>query len=164
MAQTKGERIKLYVVIALAVLMLIVAYFRFFHKKGGAVEAPPESATVVNQIVVPQVAMKISRKNLSGASSNTAATRPFRAVSRDIFTPLERPARTGDQTVEQTRTLSLKLEGIIVGAGKPLAIINDQFVGLGDRIGEFVVIGIEKQAVRLSSNSDEIILEIASEE
>ncbi len=59
---------------------------------------------------------------------------------------------------------SMELKGTIVGGGKPLAIINDQFVGTGDWIGEYQVIRIGKKTVLLDSGHHQIALEMVKDE
>ncbi len=54
----------------------------------------------------------------------------------------------------------MTLKGTIVGGKRPIAIINDRFVRMGDRIGDYQVVEIDKDIVKLSSGNNEIVLEV----
>ncbi len=54
----------------------------------------------------------------------------------------------------------MTLKGTIVGGKRPIAIINDRFVRMGDRIGDYQVVEIDKDRVTLRSGIYEIVLEV----
>ena len=66
--------------------------------------------------------------------------------------------------VEQQPIPTMKLRGIIFGGRKHLAIINDQFGGKGDRVGDFRVMRIGKNEVLLASGYHKIKLELVKNE
>ena len=55
---------------------------------------------------------------------------------------------------------TFRLRGTIVGGERPLAIIDDRFVRVGDRIGDYNVIRIRKKDVLLMSDRTKLHLEI----
>jgi hypothetical protein len=58
----------------------------------------------------------------------------------------------------------LRLEGVTFDAkGKPLAIINDTIVGLGDVIADSEIVTIDKSSVTVRSDGEERILRLWSE-
>ena len=157
-------------VIGLALLLVIVGYFRFIHKRKvtPAVSSIPSQAVLrldMPQIKIPDRQNARSRESLSKES--------MRAPIRDIFAPLKLqtglkgqptrqkppkalPAEVNSQPTGQ----KLKLKGTIAGGGKAIAIVNDQFVRTGDWIGEYKVVRIGKKRVLLDSGSAKIELEM----
>jgi hypothetical protein len=82
---------------------------------------------------------------------------------RDIFAPVQLP--TDSEALiraEQTPGPSgvLKLKGTIISGKIPMAIINDKFVRMGERIGEYQIVRINPNEVLLRSGSQEKILQI----
>jgi hypothetical protein len=175
MPENKNERAKVYVVIGLALLLVIVGYFRFIHKKKVTPAVPriPSPAASLRfdipQIKIPDRQNARSRESLSKES--------MRAPIRNIFTPLKLQAKVKSQPASQKPSKALpskvrsqptgqklKLKGTIVGGGKAIAIINDQFVRKGDWIGKYKVVRIGKKRVLLESANAKIELEIVKSE
>ncbi len=163
MPEKKGERIKIYVLILGAVVFVILGYFRLIHKKPIAGEARTSSNTPLSRLQVPEVNIKIQQ---TIRRAELAVEEFMPALMRDIFSPV-------NSTVAEKRTAkqqsgiplsAMELKGTIVGGGKPLANINDQFVGIGDWIGEYQVIRIGNKAVRLDSGRHQIELEMVKDE
>ena len=167
MPQEKSNRVKTYVVIGLALVFVVVGYFRFIHGKIASDGDQPSFTASRAQLEVPRVELKTwqNRPQRKGTVNEI-----FRTVRRDIFTPLKSPVEVEAQPQltmqEPSRPApsrpapSLKLMGTIVGGGKPIAIINDQFVRMGDMIGEYKVIKIEEKEVLLYSDHGKIVLEM----
>lgn len=161
MAQLKRAQIKIYIVIGLVILALIVAYFRFFYKKGdtqAGPATPAASTALTTQITVPQVSENIRS---TGGKEKMQPEASFSPVVRDIFAPLIIPSTTEpkpgalDQAMGVTKMgPNLSLDGTIVGRSKRLAIINGRFVRQGEMIGEYKVVSIGEKMVRLSLGSD----------
>ncbi len=163
MPEKKGERIKIYVLIFGAVAFVILGYFRFIHKKPIAGEARTSSNTPFSQLQVPEVDIKIQQ---TIRRAELAVEEFMPALMRDIFSPAN-STLAEKRTAEQPSGIPLsamELKGTIVGGGKPLAIINDQFVGIGDWVGEYQVIRIGNKAVRLDSGQHQIELEMVKDE
>jgi hypothetical protein len=58
----------------------------------------------------------------------------------------------------------LKLKGTIVGGGIPIAIIDDQFVRVGDGIANYKVVKIAGNRVFLTSGNYQKVLEVLNNE
>ena len=160
--QGKKERIKLYIVIGLAFVAMVVAYFRFIHEKPASEEdtTPTTSST---QLTIPQVAGANLDEPLSCPAPGTVAKKPLDVVIRDVFTPLKVPVLAAGQTTEQEPQKPVpvfELRGTIVGGERPMAIINDQFVRTDDVIYEYKVVSIGKTSVLLDSGKRKIELEM----
>jgi len=184
MLKNKNDRAKVYMVIGLALVLMIVVYFRVIHKKKvtpavSPIPSPPASLQFdIPQIKRPDLQIAQSRKSLSKES--------MRAPIRDIFAPLKlqkkvksKPIRLKPSKVKSklprrkpSKPLpskvkskppgpKLKLKGTIVGGERAIAIINDQFVHTGDRIGEYKVVRIGKKEVLLSYDSKEVTLKVS---
>jgi hypothetical protein len=174
MPEKKKERVKVCVVIGLALLLVIVVYFRFIHKKKvtPAVSRIPSPAAS-RQFDMP--AIKIPDRQ-NARSRESLSKESMRAPIRDIFTPLKLQAKVKSHPASQKPSKALpskvksqptgqklKLKGTIVGEGKAIAIINDQFVRKGDWIGKYKVVRIGKK-VLLDSGSAKIELEMMKSE
>jgi len=171
-------------VIGLALVLMVVVYFRFIHKKKVTPAVPRISAPAASprfdipQIKIPDLQNAQSRKSLSKES--------MRAPVRDIFAPLKlqkkvkskpigrKPSKVKSKPTRRkpSKTLpskvkskppgpKLKLKGTIVGGERAIAIINDQFVHTGDRIGEYKVVRIGKKEVLLSYDTKEVTLKVS---
>lgn len=167
MAGKKSEKIKLYLVIGLALVFVILAYFRFAGTKsndgedmGSSVIAPVEQV----QVDTP----KTETKSPKICNYREPAVHEYiQTAIRDIFSPLADPKKTQHQPNEQNSRntgSSLKLAGTIVGGERPIALINDQFVRTGDWVGEFRVVKIGKKDVLLDSGDQKMALEIMENE
>ncbi len=164
MPEKKSERIKIYVLILGSVVFVIVGYFRFMHKKPSAISARTLSNTPLSQLQVPAIDVKI-RQTIRRAEQIAEVSLPV--FIRDIFSPVKSIlAEKSPAELEQSAIplSAMELQGTIVGGGKPLAVINDQFVGPGDWIGEYQVIRIGNTAVLLDSGHHQIELEMVKDE
>ena len=167
MAGKKSEQIKLYLVIGLALVFVICAYFRFIRPKAESGEdisplVPPTAEHV--KFDIPKTETK-SPQNCRNPRA-TVHERIQMAV-RDIFSPQTAPKKTENHPREQRSRntgSSLKLAGTIVGGESPIAVINNQFVRTGDWIGEFRVVRIGKKDVLLDSGGQKMALEIMKNE
>jgi len=150
--QDKSAQVKNYIVVGLVIVAMIVAYFRFFHGKNrpqpGPEPVPAASAEINLSQLQAAAQMKVSRPEWSVPG-------PYRPIERDIFAPVkkevqEQTAASAETQIETTPPpLDLALQGTIVTASKRLAIINGQFLRIGDAVGEYEIVGIEKNRVVL---------------
>lgn len=157
----KSEKIKLYFVIGLLCVAVIVAYFRFVGKKNDSIteisKSPPQEMTFnVSQMEKPRLRQRLQEPRLPDDGS-------LKMNIRDIFSPLRLPIETdnliqSEQTPEPSGVLTLK--GTIIGGKDPMAVINDKFVRLGEKIGEYQVVTIYQDGVLLKSGGHEIVLHI----
>ena len=165
MAEKRTGQPKIYLVVGLSIVLVVVAYFRFFHKKATHAPAPARSKAGLARLDVPQIQIPNPYKTQLG---KLLVKESARSVTRDIFKPLKAALQKGEaQTREQQPskpTVSLKLKGTIVGGEKAIAVINDQFVRTGDWIGEYKVVKIGKKDVLLDSGNEKIKLEMVKDE
>jgi hypothetical protein len=157
----KSEKIKLYIVIGLLFVAVIVAYFRFIHKKNdtGVDIARPAPQKMVFEL--PQT-IKIKperRPQPSGSSADEA----LGMTIRDIFAPLQMPTEPkpviqAEKKPEPMGVLTLK--GTIIGGQKAMAVINDKFIRIGEKIGEYQIVKIASNEVVLRSGSHEKVLHV----
>ncbi len=157
MASANADQFKVYVVYALAVILCISVYVRFVHSrlwsKGTQASLP-----------APMVSMSAPLVQVNQAEQRDAATwfdDPPPLVTRDIFAPLTDPTKEKSAPEKpQKQPPAFRLRGTIVGGERPLAIIDDRFVRVGDRIGEYDVVRIRKKDVLLMSERTKLHLEI----
>lgn len=160
----KSDRIKVMVLIMSALLFVIVGYFRFVYKKPPKIAVQASAGALLGQLQVPRVDIEMLPKV---QESEQPAQHSAPGSIRDIFSPLgSTPARTTSRGLHPSTELfsAMHLKGTIVGVGKPLAIINDQFLGPGDWIGGYQVRLISKKEVLLDSGKHRIKLEMAKDE
>ena len=164
MPEKKSESIKIYIVIGLALVLVIVGYFRFIRK-------PPANATIespsVATAVQPDVHSILKKSPQSDTWRKSPTAESLRPIVRDIFVPLKSLKKTDIRPVDQSPPIprpSFDLRGTIVGSGKPIAIINDRLVRAGDSIGEYKVVRIGKTKVLLDSGKERIALEMLKNE
>jgi hypothetical protein len=140
-----------------------VGYWRFVPGKPSPTAHTPFDISA-NQMQVPRVdnAMPPQPQLIAQATEKLLP-----ASIRNIFAPLAAtPGAKGPLGPEAPgqQIAAMILKGTIVGGGKPLAIINDQFVGQGEWIGQYQVISIGKKEVVLNSGQHQIKLEMVKNE
>jgi len=158
---TRGK-IKIYMVLLLAVVFVAVGYFRFFYnkKKSGLAEAAIPSEI---QLTVPELTPPGS--SLDGKPGAPVTTRRPRVI-RDIFSPGEfaLASKTAEEKPKRSAPPSFSLKGTIVAGRQPIAVINNRFVRAGDRIEGYLVVKIDKKNVWLKSGSHRVKVETMAHE
>ncbi len=161
MAEKTTQRPKIYLIVVLLIVLSLVLYFRFVHKKRKHVAAQARSEVNFAPLDVPRIQLP---QLLHAQQPEPFANASNRAIARDIFRPLKAHPGQGKIRLHEDDPLktaaSLKLKGTIVGRGKPIAIINNRFVRTGDWIGGLRVVKIGKKGVLLDSGSEKIDLEM----
>ncbi len=161
------ETIKLYSVVALALVALVVAYFQFFNKKEEPVvpvAAPKEQpiATATASSKSYKVGTVTKRPEDSPRQTREKRPRPPLTDIRDIFKPPPIPPEAIQAAVTASRAqrapkkpepdeIPLELKGTLIGGKKPMAIINEKFIRLGEKIEIFRVVRIEANRVVLKA-------------
>lgn len=156
---SNSGKIKMHIVIALSVVFAVVAYFRFVHSKMTGFSGQRSSNTAIPQAQIPHVDIE-SLKN--PIRPNSLAKGALGIVFRDIFSPPNLPAlalEKPEEPEQEENGPGMILTGTITGGNRAMAIINDQFLQVGDLIGEFRVISIEKNRVVVASGNEKISLE-----
>jgi len=153
--QDKSKRVKNCIVVGLVLVAMIVAYFQFFHGKGRPQAGLEPVPAATGRIDLSQLGEPARIKE---SRSEWSAPGPYHPLDRDIFAPVKKEVREQSQAPTETRMettappldLALALQGTIVTSSKRLAIINGQFLRLGDSVGEYEIVGIEKNRVLLA--------------
>ncbi|MEJ2164400.1 MAG: hypothetical protein P8X90_02650 [Desulfobacterales bacterium] len=164
MPSDKRAKIEFLIVIVLALVLMTMAYFRFWHKK--SITAPERIAAAASQNE--PAAMKTTRHRQSDEQvDDQPADVALPSINRDIFRPLKIPSAAGGRTKKNnpakpkpTPVPDFKLGGTIVSGGESIAIINDRFLHTGDTIAAFKVVRIEKNKVQLVSGTKNIELKM----
>ncbi len=170
------ETVKLYLVVGLALVALAVAYFRFFYEKE---EPAPQASAPQKQVVVTATTSGKSYKVgtvTAPPEERTAQTRQKRPRPpltdiRDIFEPPAIPPEAIQESVAASRAqrapkepepdeISLVLKGTLIGGKKPMAIINEKFIRLGEKIDIFRVVRIEANRVVLKAGDHVRVLTV----
>jgi hypothetical protein len=160
MSEKKSERVKICLIVGLSIVLLVVVYFRFFHKKTTHAAVPVRYKASIVPLAVPQVDLPLSQK---GEGPKREGRAEARVLPRDIFEPAKAPPQRETQLRPQEParpTMSLTLKGTITGGENPIAVINDKFVYAGDRIGDYEVVAIGKDEVVLTSDTHSIVLKV----
>ncbi len=162
----KGEKIKIYLVFGLALILMISAYFRFIKPKikAGRVAAPAAGAAPA-QFQIPRIKPAVLQDT---PDSPSPIKDDLQAVVRDIFMPMGSPLKAADPPPPEVKIIkpppSMTLRGTIVGKKSSIAIIDNQFLRPGDRIDGYRVARIGKKDVILYSGDRKIRLEILKNE
>ena len=86
----------------------------------------------------------------------------FKIIDRDPFSPLI--SKSGILLIPREIDLGgLAIKGIIYSQDSPVAIINDEVVGRGEKIGDYLVLEIEEKRVILKKDDQEFILKLEEE-
>ena len=160
MAEKKSNRIKIYITIGLAVVLVINGYFRFIHariKNSGRSSTSQPSLADIN---IPKILTKLQQVKQSESDRFDL----LQYAVRDIFAEPAKPPKPSpkEKVTEKTPEPSspMTLKGTIVGGKRPIAIINDRFMRIGDRIDNYQLVEIDKDMVKLISGNHELVLEV----
>ena len=161
------DRIKIYLVVGLGLVLAALAYRYVKTKAASTGNLAPTSATATFADI-PDLSL-LNKESLQTSRLAKANVRePRRDSVRDVFAPLRSLPRGKSGPIKgrgtAQRTTSLKLRGVIVGGNNSIAIINDKFVRIGERIDGYKVVRIEEKEVFLRSGNKTLKLELASNE
>ena len=161
-----GDRIKIYLVVGLAMVLAALVYRHLKAKPSGNVPLSPPSVTRALAEVADLAPLDM------GSLQKTQLARakvkePRRDFLRDVFAPM-RPLHKAEQRItpkgqpSAQKAPALKLNGVIVGGSNSVAIINGKLLRLGERIDGYQVVSIEEKKVFLRSGNSTFKLELAS--
>lgn len=152
-----ADQFKVYLVYGLALILCISVYVRFVHSRLWKQEAKQALPAPMATLSIPSSQPNQAQEPQTAVDSEDPP--PF--VTRNIFAPLRvRTAERSPSEKPQKEPPTFRLRGTIVGGERALAIIDDQFVRVGDRIGDYSVVTIRKKDVLLMSESSKLHLEI----
>jgi hypothetical protein len=160
-----GYRIKIYLVVGLAMVLAALVYRHFKAKPSGSASLSPPSVTTKLAEVADLAPLDMAslQKTQSPKPKIKEARRIF---LRDIFAPMG-PLRKAEHRITSKgeprvyKAPSLKLKGVIVGGRNSVAIINGKLVRLGERIDGYQLVRIEAKEVFLKSGNKTFKLELA---
>ena len=163
MVSEKRDQIKLYIVIGLALVAAIVAFFRFVYAPGDSEDVPVRVASTSVKIEIPQPMTKQSER----FQEYEPYADEFSTVNiRDIFQPeiaLEKfipTAKIEEKKKPPAPTVALELKGTITGGGNHVAVINGRFVRIGEEIEGYQIVNIGPNEVTLMLNGHLKTLEV----
>ena len=163
MVSEKSDQIKLYIVIGLALVAAIVAFFRFVYKPGESDDVSVNAASKPAKIEIPQLITKQSERF---QEYETSIDRFSSVNIRDIFHPeialekLVSPIETKKLKKPPTPSVFFELKGTITGGENPIAVINGRFVRIGEEVEGYQIISIGPNEVTLMSNNLHKTLEV----
>jgi hypothetical protein len=159
MAEAKNDRIKIYLVIVLSMILAASGYFRLIRPKMKGTARATSSAPVP----IPPIPKEPEEKEPQGGSKRPSLfIEPISSI-RDVFAEPAVPENVEKEKKEEEekpKPPPTQLRGTIVGGEHPIAIINGRFLRIGDWIDDYQVMQIEKDQVRLNSGKNDIVLEV----
>jgi hypothetical protein len=158
-------RIKLYLIVGLALILAALVY-RYLHARAARNRSisPPAATATLSEIPTLTDLYPERQQKTQVERSNIRELR--RLFVRDIFAPAKplskarRPTKKGQPAQQQVK--SLKLKGVIVGGKNSIAIIDDKFVRMGERINGYTVVRIAEKEVWLNSGNRTVKLRLVS--
>ncbi len=168
MSERKKEQVKIYITMGLALILVVLSYFRFIYKKGALDEKTNSYNLPVAALDVPAVKTKITKTNYWRQQTQDKS---LSTLKRDIFVNIKSMNNVGSGFLEDSLKTNessfavintpllnpeMELTGTIVGGGNPIAIINDQFVRVGDLVDEYKLVSIGKREVVLNMDGREV--------
>ena len=173
MSEKKNEQKKIYIAIGLALIMAVLCYFRFIHKKGTGTrdEMKIPYNPLAAELDIPEINTKMMKTDNWRRQHQEE---PFPTLKRDIFVNVKslnnaknelsksspEESESGSVTDRSQLDPGLELTGTIVGGENPIAIINDQFVKVGDLIDEYKLVRIGKKEVILDMDGRTVKVEM----
>jgi hypothetical protein len=162
MKEKGSEKIKSYIVIILAIVLVISFYFRFIRAKVTENRKPGPVASAVQSIDPPRVDRETSEK---GPVHEHVRRKLMERIIRDIFSPLHTTEKASDPLTARDndftgRKPAVKLRGTIIGKDGAIAIIDGRFVRQGDYVDDYRVAYIGEKHVLLEANGVKIKLEL----
>lgn len=160
-----GERIRIYLVVGLALVLAALVYRHLKAKPSG--NATLSATTVTKGLTEVADLPPLDTGSLQKTQQASVKVKEIRRDSlRDIFAPM-RPLKRArhSSTIERGprahKAPSLKLKGVIVGGSNSVAIINGKLLRLGERIDGYQIVKIEEKRVFLRSGNRTFKLELA---
>ncbi len=165
------EKLKPIVLGLTSLIFVTMGYFRFVHQKPKKTLSANPTALLPGQTDGDPLA-PFRHLDFSISIFREKPLPPFRKTLPDIFnSPLEpAPETDGRASLAKTRPPSpddltrikggLSFQGALIGERDAVAIINDQFVHVGDSLQGFTVASITENRVELVQGAANITLEM----
>ncbi len=164
MAGKKSEKIKLYITLGLALVLIISGYFRVIRPRIKTVAKAVASRPAAPVVQIPKAPVEAPRKKEKTKKKFNPAY-VMSSMVRDIFAEPEMTAPVVKEEIPEKEEKKpalppVTLKGTIVGGEHPIAIINGRFFRTGDWIGDYQVARIDKDEVLLSAGNHAVVLEV----
>ncbi|MBI9089378.1 MAG: hypothetical protein JEZ12_09180 [Desulfobacterium sp.] len=165
------EKLRPIVLVLTSLIFATMVYFRFVHQKPKKTLSATPAKLFQEQTNGDPLA-PFRHLDFSAAISQEKPLPPFRSTLPDIFTsPLASAPKMNDRAtppepplpspVDLTRIKdNLRFQGSIIGERDAVAIINDQFLHVGDRLQGFTLASITENRVELVQGGVGITLEM----
>jgi hypothetical protein len=172
MPTKRSEKIKLYIVAALAVIAAVVAYIRFIHKGQDVPVIAADRPQPTAKLELP----KIEKPQPHGPrSARFPSTEFFDLKIRNIFEPAalppepkapekKKPGKIKNAAPKPAPSLSLDLQGTITDGENPLAIINNKFYRVGQKIGDYRIVAIAPNTVYFEAGRHQKVVRVFNPE
>lgn len=157
-------------VVVLAMVLLFVLKGRFFG--GRPTVSGPAPGVVVSAAPVPVRSAIVQRVVADRGRAPKEARTPVNgqrnemlqaSMKRDLFTPLGAVYEAEKRAREKTDSREPQLEAILFDVTDPMAIINNQVVGVGAVIDQYTVIHVGEKEVVLAHGDSKRVLRIDKE-
>jgi hypothetical protein len=162
MAVKIAEKHKLYVLIIMVFIAVVIGYFRFLHPSAATGKQTPASEPTGVQAddlsAVPGPTQVQSRRPAQRSV-------PQLQISRNIFEPagpLPVSAMPPTAPSVPAAEVDITLSGTIIGDHSSIAIINNQFMRRGQKLGKCQIMRITADRVYLACGDEQRVLDIVS--
>ncbi len=166
------SKIKIFIMLGLAVVLVIILTYRFLReKKTGGTPLPQASSKRISESH-PDTTLKDIDTLLTQdkhEAKNKGVRKPLKSsLKRDLFSPTislhkkgkplsKKKEKKEDNKIEDI-IKKLKLKATLINNQRPVSIINDRIVGIGEYIMGFKVVEIKNGVVLLSNGKKRVSL------
>ncbi|MBI5183285.1 MAG: hypothetical protein HY999_02855 [Nitrospinae bacterium] len=172
--KSKIKKIELFIMLGLAVVLVIILTYRSFGERKTNIPLPPPSRSGSIPEDHPDLILKDIKGLLTEGNhdgEDKGVQKPIESsLKRDIFSPTislhtndlspsEKREEDEEDKIEDTIN-QLKLKATIINNQRPISIINDKILGIGEDIMGFKVVEIKDGVVFLSNGRKEISLDM----
>lgn len=164
MSRARLDKVKIYIVVSLSVILLISMYYRIIRPRISsgriiALAAQPEE----KGIDIPEI--KRNEPADFKMLKNNPIDRIMNETVRDVFIPALTLKKEKEQTenkppVPPQKETGLNLRGIIKGKRNAVAIIGTKFLKENEYMGEYLIKEINEKSVILEHSGKKIKLEL----
>lgn len=162
MAEQVTEKHKLYVLIIMVFIAGVIGYFRFLHPPAATGKQTPVPApTGVQSDDLAAVHGPMQTQSPMPAERNV----PQLQISRNIFEPagpLPVSALPPTAPSAPAAQVDITLSGTIIGDHSSIAIINNQFMRRGQKLGRCQIMRITADRVYLACGDEQRVLDVVS--
>ncbi len=167
MQKEKHQRTKVYLIIALGIIFCLVGYFRFFYRGSGVPAGAPTDTAALRDTAAAPALPRVTPVSLPAPGiSIPEAVRD--QAPRDLVRDIFEPAKSAQQNENKSATSAdaapkapqLTLSGMVYSVNGSVAIVNNQFLRVGDRIGEYKLVRIAPKEVYMRGEDREIVLKV----